>query len=452
MNKALFSLKAIVSVAILLTLQFFFLNCGQQMAPSQSTGEVVQAPSSACNDSELIEKETRMRAALQSVVTDHSFYFELRRPSLDGRTFVFTRKIEGAAEGVIDENSTLQSASTAKMISASVILDVVSNPQLYPGGGLVNGRQLGLDSLAGDFLPDGAGGTFWRTNTGAIPATSRLKSVTLRHLLSFTSGLELEKSGTGTNCLVQPETTFTHGNCVRNLVTVNLARNTNALDPRTFFYNGAHLSVAALMAVKAAGVANWAELFKKYKELHGVFQGAVSPAAPAATFGLGAYFPYSDGASSPGPAGAMRYRAGDYATFLVKLYSGNILSNAILSQMLSDQTGLMGAGIEYSPMLNSAPYEDWHYGLGLWNECHSSTWSTSCDKARFSSAGSFGSYPFIDFNFYGSTSYPLIGFLGRGGDDSGTGDRGMAVYRSLLNGGDLGVKDLAQEWAANTCH
>lgn len=401
--------------------------------------------SKSCTTDQLNELEQRMRSSLQNVATDHSFYVELQRPLLDGRKFTFTRNIDGP----IDENATLQSASTAKLISAAVILDVISNPQLYPGRGLLNGKQFNLDSLARDFLADGNGGTFWRTNTGALPTSSRLHSVTLRHLLSFTSGLELEApAGTKTkSCISSDQSDFTHGACVRNLVTLNLSRNLNSTEQRTFFYNGAHLNVAALMAVKAAGVANWAELFKTFKRVHGVFEGTVSPSAPVADFGPGAYFPFSNGNSSPSPAGALRYRAGDYASFLSKLYLAQILSPALLNQMFSDQITQVGAGTEYSPVIKDS--EEWHYGLGLWTECSAPVWTSTCGVSRFSSPGSFGSYPFIDLNYTGSQSAPLIGFVGRGGSDLATAIKGIEIYRSMGDGS--AAKDLAQLWAANQC-
>ncbi len=389
-----------------------------------------------CTAAALTALEDQMRAALQATVTDHSFYLELQRPAVDGRVFTFARNIDG----VVDANTTLQSASTAKLITAAVILDVASNPQRYPGNGKVAGKAFGLDALARDFLPDGAGGTFWRTSTGPIPATSRLAGVTLRHLLSFTSGLELENVAGSPTCIAAAS--ITHGACVQSLVTVNVGRNLDASEPRTFFYNGAHLSVAALMAVNAAGFTTWAELFKKFKELHGVFTGAVTPAAAAAVAGPGAFYPFSDGAS-PSPAGAMRYRAGDYATFLVRLRSGSLVGATALSEMFSDQTTASGSAIEYSPLTNDSPSEDWRYGLGLWNECQAALWTAACVTQRFSSPGSFGSYPFVDFNPRGATSFPLMGFLGRGGSDAGTGMKGVLVYRAL--------GELPREWAANTC-
>ncbi len=408
--------------------------------PVDSGAPDAGASDAGCSDAQLTALEDKMRTALQATVTDHSFYLELRRPGIDGRIFKHARNIDG----VVDENATLQSASTAKMISASVILDVVSNPQRYPAAGKVNGTQLTLDSLARDFLPDGAGGTFWRTETGALPATSRLYGVTLRHLLSFSSGLELESAPGGQNCLGAPAATFSHGACVSQLVTANALRNLNANEPRTFFYNGSHLSVAALMAVNAAGFSSWAELFKKYKELHGVFGGAVTPSAPAAVAGPGAFYPFSDVGASPNPAGAMRYRAGDYAPFLSRLHAGQILGASTLGQMLSDQTAAAGIAIEFSPLMNDTPSEQWHYGLGLWNECHAAVWTPACATERFSSAGSFGSYPFIDLN----GAFPLIGFLARGGTDLGTGMKGVQVYRSLIDGTGT---DLALQWAANVC-
>lgn len=418
----------------------------QPDAGASDAGPTDAGPTGQCTATTLVDLENKMRAALESTVTDHSFHLELRRPGVDGRTFTLSRNIDG----VVDASSTVQSASTAKMITASVILDVVARPQLYPGGGMVNGKPFTLDSLARDFLPDGSGGTNWRTNTDALPTTSRLYGVTLRQLLSFASGLELENALGSPSCLGVPAASSTHAACVRSLVTVNVARNLNASEPRTFFYSGAHLNVAALMAVNAAGLTSWAGLFKKYKELHGVFTGSVAP-APVAVAGPGAFYPFSDGSGSPSPAGMLRYRAGDYLAFLVRLQSGDLLPTAMLNEMFSDQTTAAGATIEYSPLSNDSPPEDWRYGLGLWNECRAALWSPSCVSHRFSSPGSFGSYPFIDFNRYGAESFPLIGFLARGGTDPGTAMKGILVYRSLANAASPNGKDLAQEWAANIC-
>lgn len=113
-----------------------------------------------------VELETQMTAALNAVATTESFVVELRRNS-DDRVFRMSRPVPGKT--TITERSMLQSASTAKLISATVILDVIANPASYPGAGRVNGVALTLDSPVRDFLPA------W-----SPPASSRLSSVTLR--------------------------------------------------------------------------------------------------------------------------------------------------------------------------------------------------------------------------------------------------------------------------------
>jgi CubicO group peptidase (beta-lactamase class C family) len=299
-----------------------------------------------------------------------------------------------------------------------------------------------LDSFARQFLPKTGGGTVWATTTGALPTTNRLYSVNLRHLLSFTSGLEAEHGCISSN-------TVSHNDCITRVVTANanLAENTTN-SGRTYFYNGSHLFVAAQMAVNATGMDSWASVFKRFKEIHGVFQSPIIP-SDTAVMGAGAFYPYSEaGTFSPSPAGAMRYKAGDYAAFLLKLAKGQIISNALLDEMMSDQIAFLNTPIRYSPMLNDG--EDWHYGLGLWTECPSATFSAACFEDRYSSAGSFGSYPFADFNLWDGSSHLLVGFLGYGGTLSGQAIKGINVYRSL-GGGQVGVKDLAQKWAANKC-
>lgn len=394
-----------------------------------------------CSPEELTALEAQMRAALEGVSTDHSYYVELQRPDVDDRVFTFSRDIDGP----LDADATIQSASTAKLVTAAVILDVVANPSRY---GTPGTSPLTLDSLARDFLPDGQGGTLWRTSSGPLPATNRLHTVTLRQLLSFTSGLELERIGANEPCFPNPAARFSYDACVTQLIDINLSANENGGEPRTFFYSGAHMFVASKMAVSAVNATGWADIFKRFKEAHGVFQGAVEPAAPEQAAGPGAYFPFSEGASSPSPAGALRYRAGDYASFLRKLNTGEILPAEYMDEMFSNQLEKLDATVEYSPVADTG--EDWRYGFGVWNECPASTYDEACFEGRFSSPGSFGSYPFLDANLYDGTSFSLVGFVGRGGSDPGTSAKGIGIYRSL-GGGTVGVKDLAQRWAADRC-
>lgn len=373
-----------------------------------------------------VELERQLTAALTAVATTESFVVELRRNS-DDRVFRMSRAVPGKT--TITERSMLQSASTAKLISATIILDVIANPSNYPGGGRVNGVALTLDSPVRDFLP-----------TWSPPASSRLSSVTLRHLLSFTSGLEREHA-----CISSATAPDT---CVTNLVDANLTVNRDANEARTFFYSGSHLFVAAQLAVRASGLSDWGALFKRFKELHAVFQTPLESPGPASA-GVGAFFPGSAPGNSPSPAGALRYTAGDYPPFLQKLMRAQVLPKPMLDELLSDQLTRLSATIEYSPVSDTG--EDWHYGLGNWLECNAPAWSAACAaNRRFSSPGSFGTYPFIDFNPSVGGEFPYVGLLGYGGTAQGQSPTSIAIYRAvqvvLVDG-----KDLAQRWAASKC-
>ena len=380
--------------------------------------------------------EDLMREALAAAPATESFYLELRRDS-DARLFRAYRTVSGKAP--VTETTMLQSASTAKLISAVVILDVITNPQRYPGGGMVNGRALTLDSAIADFLPAGAS-TAWKPHTGALASTNRLASVTLRQLLSFTSGLEKEPPCIGS--LSDPDA------CISDIVDLNLARNADPAGARTFFYSGAHLFVAARAAVNASGLGSWGALFRAFKEAHGVFQSPLTSPGPA-ELGVGAFFPFSGAGNSPSPAGALRYTAGDYTPFLVKLTHHEILSAAVVSQLFTDEVAAQGVAIEYSPLLDDG--EAWHYDLGNWTECPDATFTAECAAARrYSSPGSFGTYPFVDFNPSASGEHLFVGLLGYGGTTQGVAATSIAIYRAL-GGGAVGTKDLAQRWAASTC-
>ena len=60
---------------------------------------------------------------------------------------------------------------------------------------------------------------------------------------------------------------------------------------------------------------------------------------------------------------------------------------------IMEQDHLSGATIVYTPLvlMNQA----WHYGYGLWVECHYQQWQTNC-TGLYSSPGKNGFYPWID--------------------------------------------------------
>lgn len=408
--------------------------CGKRMMVPEGDGGVVDLGDGGARCT--AELEAAMTDALANAPATESFFLELRRDS-DGRLFRTARTVTGKAP--VTEGTMLQSASTAKLISAVVILDVLANPTAYPGGGQVGGVTLTLDSPIRDFLPVGAG-TAWKPTTGALSSSNRLFSVTLRQLLSFTSGLEREDL-----CITSAADPDA---CISQVVDANVADNADGAAPRTFFYSGAHLFVASRAAVNASGLGDWGALFKRFKERHQVFQTPLTTAGPA-QFGVGAFFPFSGPGNSPSPAGALRFTAGDYTPFLVKLLHGEILPPAVVTQVFTDEVASQNLSIEYSPLLDDG--EAWHYNLGNWTECPAATFTASCTAARrYSSPGSFGTYPFVDFNPSPAGDAPFVGVLGYGGTAQGMAGTTITLYRSL-GGGQLVQRDLAQQWAAATC-
>ena len=85
---------------------------------------------------------------------------------------------------------------------------------------------------------------------------------------------------------------------------------------------------------------------------------------------------------------------------------------------------------------NKGTEEDWHYGLGLWAECHASVFNCQNSIETFSSAGAYGAYPFLN------VKYGFYGLLARQGD-LGTGFLGYGIYAA--------VAPQMQKWATKDC-
>ena len=102
--------------------------------------------------------------------------------------------------------------------------------------------------------------------------------------------------------------------------------------------------------------------------------------------------------------------------FLDAIYYQKILTPALINSMQVDM--IANATIVYSPSFILP--QDWHYGLGNWVECESSTFDCS-SISIISSPGAYGAYPFIDYeNKY-------FGMIARQGD-LGTFVEGFNLY------------------------
>ena len=368
-----------------------------------------------------------------------AFTLFLRRD--DGRSYLFNN-LDSTPD------TSYQSASTSKLVSAAIILS------------LVDRGVLSLDDHPQKYIS-------W-------PATGAASQITLRQLLAFISGLNNDPPTTQTvgansyTCLDVPPTFSTYvpwDQCVAQILNANFDSSgavipglaSQATAPgAAFYYTSNHLQVAGLMALAAAKtrgltsaktgtpIASWGDLFADYQTRTGLFGSSLYD-LPSAT--------------NPRLAGGMRWTVTDYSAFLLALYrnatpaGGTMLSSTARTELFADQRA--GASVLSSPVLQALG-EDWHYSLGNWIECPllANATSASCAAAggnwysylgtsrcctpidRHASPGAYGSYPFVDFaNRY-------VGILATMIQDGGF-RQGIAIFREL--------GDLADRWARGDC-
>lgn len=276
--------------------------------------------------------------------------------------------------GASTATTVYESASTSKWVTAAVILD------------LVDQGTLSLTSDPSTLL------TFWAT-----------PGVTLRDLLSFTSGCADEPL-----CLNLPGASF--ASCVETIYDNNVG---GAPAPGTVYdYASTHMQVAGLMAIRAAGVASWSEVFDAWRTRTGLF--------PTGAYDL-------PSATNPRLAGGMHWQGEEYLAFLRAVARGTLLAPATHAAMLADQRGAaIVPNAQASPVF-SAVGEDWSYGLGNWLECPTATALNSFDCGaghRNSSAGAYGAYPFFD------QDAGYFGLVARQGGLA-TAREGLAIFRTI---------------------
>ena len=309
----------------------------------------------------LEELEAEIRDDLDIYNTDADFTLLIKAEN--GRIFSYSR-------GGSDETLSYRSASTSKWVTTAVVLS------------LVDDGTLSLDDHPQDYIAT------W-------PTSGNLAAIQLKHLLSFTSGLT-----DAPFCLNRPNYDFE--TCVENIADANGRSKTPGEE---FYYSSAHLQVAGLMAVKAAGLSSWQELFEQFKSETGLFATADYD-LPSST--------------NPRLAGGMHWNAAEYVEFLEALRKHEILNADLINQMASDQ--ISAATIGYSPAIDGLG-EDWHYGFGNWIECHANP-NNCTETTRISSPGAYGAYPFIDY------AHGYYGIIAREGS-LGSFPDGYALFESI---------------------
>jgi CubicO group peptidase (beta-lactamase class C family) len=218
---------------------------------------------------------------------------------------------------------------------------------------LVDEGRLSLDSTTGAVLG-------WSGARGAL---------SLRHLLSFTSGLRREDV-----CTVLPQLTLAA--CVEMIERNPLEAPAGA----RFDYGSTHLAVAGRMAEVATGQA-WDEVFgTRLRAPLGLPREAqyyATPRNPVPT-------------ENPLLAGGLRMTMDEYARVLQLVFDqGRWQGAQLIAPALFEAQAVEpypNAEIGYSP------WPEGRYGLTAWLEC--ATPETGC--AAISSPGAFGFTPFLD--------------------------------------------------------
>ncbi|HEY5755795.1 MAG TPA: serine hydrolase domain-containing protein [Steroidobacter sp.] len=223
---------------------------------------------------------------------------------------------------------------------------------------LIDAGYLSLDSTTAEVLG-------WTGEKGEI---------TLRHLLSFTSGLNPENS-----CTYLANMSL--ADCVASIEQQDLLGEPGS----RFDYGSTHLQVAALMAEVAVG-SNWNDIFDV--QIRGPLQ-----LAPEFLYYAAPRSAANPRPSNPLLAGGLRASMNDYASLLKFVFNkGQWQGSQLLSRELFDlQT------IEPYPdaIVGTTPDSiGARYGLTAWLECD--TPATGC--ATISSPGLFGFTPWLDRN------------------------------------------------------
>lgn len=277
-------------------------------------------------------------------------------------------------------------ASGSKWLSAATIMTVVDE-------GLLD-----LDEPIGTYAPNFGG-----------PA---VRSITLRQLLSFTSGLVDSDRVPCTS-----DASYTLQTCAAAIAKAGVVHEPGS----TFRYGSQHLIVAGAITELVTGVP-FAELFQ---------QRIAQPLGMANTYFFETGDPAADVVDFPGPAGGAASTLGDYGRFLEMIdHDGvapegtRILQSSTITEMQSNQI----ADAEYGTAAAFRVEQESPYGLGEWID-----WTRADGSALvISSDGSFGFRPWIDkendlFGVY------MIDDRGSGyveGDPSAAADDGDKVHTS----------------------
>ncbi len=238
-------------------------------------------------------------------------------------------------------------ASASKLVAGVVLFDLIAK------------GELSLDATTGAVLG-------W-TGPGS--------DITLRHLLSFTSGLAPDAA-----CTIFASRTL--ADCVDRISAAAIV----AAPGVQFDYGSTHLHVAARMAEAVRG-----------QDWNAIFRGVLGD-----PFGLPRDVLFytqprqANGTTNPLVAGGLRASMRDYAPILALVFHDGRFADVTVGtpELFAAQATepFPAAVIVNSPMADAGlPY---HYGLGAWLECDAAT--VPCPV--ISSPGAYGFTPWVDRN------------------------------------------------------
>jgi len=283
--------------------------------------------------------------------------------------------------------------SSTKMIVGTAILKEVED------------GNVDLDTPIHKYLP------YWTS-----ASWDRRSRITLRHLLSFSSGYVDITQTRGfilpTNCLI-----FSLQTCVRDLYFLPLTQHEHEPGSR-IDYNSIHLQVAGAVVERATGKAMIDIIRSNVFEKAGMTRTRFFSAGES----QGPIFGRDD---NPFLAGGIEAPPREYMQFMDALNAGELISQNMMDQMFSDNYPDADKGGIFAIASS-------RYGLTNWYECpqfissRPGEFDDECKEAHIhTSPGAAGTYPIIDLK----NGYHL--YLGYSGV-LGVGAAISAVYRDIL--------------------
>ena len=264
--------------------------------------------------------------------------------------------------GSMSDTQLVAVASGSKWIAGATILRLV-DAGAFPHG---------LDTKASELLTDTSTGQPWSGNMGDI---------TLRDLLSFTSGIQ----GDDPNADVQVPLTFSLADAVQAIYADDSA---SASAPNSYFdYGNSHLRIAARMAEVATGK-GWDQIFKE--QLHDPMQWGANSVFDTA----------HPTCQNPDPAGDLSCTGVDYMRFVAMELRGGVDNGAAFLQPAT-WTAQRTDGYGPSTTISGSPYMSWfnspiHYGLCNWiGTANGQPESASNPAIWYGSTGAFGWCPWV---------------------------------------------------------